>query len=166
MLFRRNLALQRRSLMKLLLLFGFPAWLSSPGFVYLLIFLSISKQVLDICKNVNLENTFKPESFPSCMCLPRSLPSSCYHLHAHTSCGWQESGCGGTHLEPAAPAWPIIAMGLVTTSCQALCWFWHCSHEMFKMDLRSWSLCDTIDMAEKARSHHSALPALVKFQAY
>lgn len=38
MLFRRNLALQRRSPMKLLLLFGFPARLSSPGFVYLLFF--------------------------------------------------------------------------------------------------------------------------------
>lgn len=118
MSFGRNLALQRRSPMKLLLLFGFPVRLSSPGFVYLLIFKSMSKQVIYIyiCKNANLENTFKAE-ISSCMCLPRSLPSSCYCLCAHTGCSWQESRCGGTHLEPAAPAWPVVAMGLVTVSC-------------------------------------------------
>lgn len=98
-------------------------WFSSTAFLSrfcisaIFFFLSMSKQVLYICKNINLENTFKAESFLSCICLPRSPPSWCYCLRARTGCGWQESGCGGTHLEPAAPAWPIIAMGLVTMSC-------------------------------------------------
>lgn len=39
--------------------------------------------------------------------------------HAHTGRGWQESGCNGPDLEPAAPTWPVTGTWLVTTS--------HCS---------------------------------------
>lgn len=88
MSFRRNLTLQRRSPIKLLLLFFSQALLSS-GFcvseidflrfnwffyvcVYIYIFISI-----------NLENTFKAETFCSCLVLSESLPSS-WSPHMHT----------------------------------------------------------------------------------
>lgn len=97
MLFRRNLVLQRRSPMKLLLLFGFPAWLSSPGFVYLLIFLSIFKQILDICKNVNLENTLKTESFPSaCACQGPYQVHATACMHTWTVAGRNQGVVGHT----------------------------------------------------------------------
>lgn len=71
MSFGRNLALQRRSPMKLLLLFGFPVRLSSPGFVYLLIFKSMSKQVIYIYIYVKMliwRTCSKQRSPPACAC--------------------------------------------------------------------------------------------------
>lgn len=94
---RRNLALQRRSTKKLLLLFGFPARLSSPGFVCPLIFLSIPKKVLYICKNVNLENTLKAESFLSCVCLPKSSQvRAAARMHALVVAGRNQGVVGPT----------------------------------------------------------------------
>lgn len=117
MSFRRNLTLQRRSPMKLLLLFGFWALLSSSGFVYLRIFLSISKQVLYICKNVNLENIFKAETFPSCKGLQKSLPSSCYpHMHTLVVADKSQGATGQTWSQQP-PLGPSLARGL--SSCPA-----------------------------------------------
>ena len=112
MSFRRNLTLQRRSPMKLLLLFVFRALLSSSGFVYLRIFFSISKQVLYICKNVNLENAFKAETFPSCLGLPKSLPSSCYpHMHTLVTAGKSQGAMGQTWSQQPLLS-PSLARGL------------------------------------------------------
>jgi len=36
--------------------------------------------------------------------------------HAHTGRGWQESGCNGPDLAPAAPARPIVGTQLVAMS--------------------------------------------------
>lgn len=104
MSFRRNLTLQRRSPMKLLLLFVFQALLSFSGFLYLRIFLSISNEVLHIRKNVNLENTFKAETFPSCLgcwspCQAHAAPT-CTHWSwlARVRMQWARLGASSPHL--------------------------------------------------------------------
>lgn len=94
---RGNLTLQRRSPMKLLLLFGFWALLSSSGFVYLRIFLSKSKQVLCICKNFNLEDIFKAETCRSpCQAHATRAPHTRAHTHTRTHSSWL--GAGSPHL--------------------------------------------------------------------
>lgn len=116
MSFRRNLTPQRRSPIKLLLLFAFQALLSSLGFVYPRIFLSVSKKILYICKNVNLENSFKSRDLPFPLGLAQVPAKLMLPPHAHIGCGWQDQGCNGPDLELAAPTWPIVGGWFVTTS--------------------------------------------------
>lgn len=120
-------------------------WFSSIAFLFGFcvsenFFLRVSKKVQDICKNVNLENTFKAETFPSRLGLQMPLPSSRNpHMHTLVVAG-QSQGATGQAWSQQPLLGPWLAVGLSPHPARgwaALCRCRHCSHEIFMTDLRS-----------------------------